>query len=130
MPLPEQPLLSASHYHATPRPLIAMSERLEPAIPALARRQREGDFTAATRDRLLASMQRDIASFCVAELSSEVSVLACRLLMCNKLRASDALHLASALILSSRSELTVQFVAFDQALNQAACREGFELPLL
>jgi predicted nucleic acid-binding protein len=50
--------------------------------------------------------------------------------MRHKLRASDALHLASALILSSRSELTVQFVAFDQALNQAACREGFELPVL
>ncbi len=95
---------------------------------ALARREREGALTAVARDRLLASMQRDMASLYVVEVSPEVSVLACRLLTRHKLRAGDAIHLASALILSGRSDITVQFVACDQALNAAAVKEGFELP--
>jgi predicted nucleic acid-binding protein len=97
---------------------------------ALARRQREGRLTAATRDRLLASMQRDLASLYVVEVSPEVSELGCRLLMRHKLRAADALHLASALFLSRRSESNIQFVAFDQALNEAAHREGLALPAI
>lgn len=95
---------------------------------ALARRRREGVLTAAVRDRLLASMQRDMASLYVVEVSPEVSAHACRLLMRHKLRAGDALHLASALVLLGRSDITVQFVAYDQALNEAALKEGFELP--
>jgi uncharacterized protein len=109
---------------------IAVTCRLSEAeiASALARRRREGALTAAVRDRLLASMQRDMASLYVVELSSEVSGLACSLLMRHKLRVGDALHLASALLVSGRSGIDVQFVAYDQALNEAAIKEGFELP--
>ena len=95
---------------------------------ALARRRREGALTAAARDRLLASMHRDMASLYVVEVLPEVSALACRLLTRHQLRAGDALHLASALMLSGRSGITVQFVAYDRALNEAAVKEGFQLP--
>jgi predicted nucleic acid-binding protein len=109
---------------------VAVTCRLSEAeiASALARRQREGVLSAALRDRLLSSMQRDLASLYVVEVSPEVSALACRLLMRHKLRASDALHLASALVLSGRAGLTVQFVCYDQALNEAALKEGLELP--
>jgi hypothetical protein len=50
--------------------------------------------------------------------------------MRHKLRAGDSLHLASALILASRTNLTVQFVGFDEDLNEAARQEGLELPVL
>jgi predicted nucleic acid-binding protein len=110
----------------------AITGRLsEPEVAsALARRHREGKLSLTERDRLLEAMQQDMASLYVAEISPEVSSLACRLLMRHKLRAGDSLHLASALILASRTNLTVQFVGFDEALNEAARQEGLELPVL
>lgn len=109
---------------------IAVTCRLTEAeiASALARRRREGVLTEAVRDRLLAYMRRDMASLYVVELSPEVSDIACHLLMRHMLRAGDALQLASALAISGRSGHKVQFVAFDQALNEAALKEGFELP--
>ena len=109
---------------------IAATGRLsEPEMAsALARRQREGSFALAERNRLLEAMQQDMASLYVVEISPEVSALACRLLMRHKLRAGDSLHLASALILAERSSLKVQFVGFDEDLNEAARQEGLEFP--
>lgn len=109
---------------------IAVTCRLSESevASALARRQREGGLTVAARDLLLEVMQNDIASFYVVEVSPEVSALACKLLMRHKLRAADALHLASALTLTRHSDLRVQFVSFDQAQNEAAAREGLDLP--
>jgi len=108
---------------------IAVTGRLsEPEIAsALARRQREGVLTLEERDQLLVVMRQDLASLYVVEITPEVSGLACGLLMRHKLRAGDAIHLASALILASGFKLKVQFVAFDEILNEAAKREGLEL---
>lgn len=73
-------------------------------------------------------MEDDMASFYVVEISPEVSTLACRLLTNHKLRAADALHLASAVLVSRRIGSGCQFVGFDGDLNAAARREGLELP--
>jgi predicted nucleic acid-binding protein len=109
---------------------IAVTCRLSESeiASALARRRREGDLSVAARNHLLEIMQKDMASLYVVELTSEVSAMACRLLMSHRLRAADALHLASALMLAGRSGLKVQFVSFDQAQNEAAGLEGFDLP--
>lgn len=95
---------------------------------ALARRHREGGLSMAARDHLLGAMQKDMASLYVVEITQEVSVLACRLLMKHRLRAADAIHAASALTLADRSGLEVQFVSFDRAQCDAAAREGLALP--
>jgi predicted nucleic acid-binding protein len=76
----------------------------------------------------LAAMQRDLASLWVVEISPDVSAAACRLLMRHKLRAGDALQLASALVLAHRSNLEIKFICFDQSLNKAAVQEGIMLP--
>jgi predicted nucleic acid-binding protein len=109
---------------------IALTSRLsQPEIAsALARRYREGDLTIKECNRLLKALQQDLASLYVVEISSEISALACRLLMRHKLRASDSLHLASALLPSRRGNLEVQFVAFDKNLNEAAKQEGLQVP--
>jgi len=109
---------------------IALTCRLTEAeiASAFARRQRESSLTLSERDQLLAVMQQDMASLFVVELSPEVSALACRLLMRYRLRAGDALHLASALMLAGWSDIKIQFVGFDAALNEAARKEGLELP--
>ena len=109
---------------------IAVTCRISEAeiASALARRQREGSIKVEERDRLMGVLEQDIASLYVIEISPEISALACGLLMRYKLRAADALHLASALFLTRRSEIKMQFVAFDHDLNEAARREGFSLP--
>jgi len=95
---------------------------------ALARRHREGSLTLPERNRLLAAMQQDLASLYIVEVSPEVSAKACGLLMRHRLRAGDALQLASALLLAGKSNLKIQFVSFDRSLNEAASREGLALP--
>lgn len=72
-------------------------------------------------------MERDMASLYVVELSAEVSVIACRLLTRHKLRASDAVHLASALLVTRKAEGDCQFVGFDANLDTAAEREGLRV---
>ncbi len=110
---------------------FAVTSRLSESeiASALARRHREGGLSRAARDRLVQVMQKDLASLYVVEVTSEVSALACTLLMRHKLRAADALHLGSALSLASRSGLEIQFVGFDLAQNEAAAREGLTLAM-
>lgn len=94
---------------------------------ALARRHREGHLKKADRDRLVKAMEDDMTSFYLVEVSPEVSALACRLLMNHRLRAADALHLASAVLLGRRTGSGCQFIAFDDTLNAAAQQEGLWL---
>jgi uncharacterized protein len=110
---------------------IATTGRLSEAeiASALARRHREGSLNLAERDHLLKAMQQDLACLYVVEISPEVSTLACSLLMRHKLRASDSLHLASALVLKGQSDLDLQFIGFDDNLNEAARLEGLDLLL-
>ena len=109
---------------------IALTSRLsQPEIAsALARRYRDGDLTIRECSRSLKAVQQDMASLYVVEISPELSAFACRLLLRHKLRASDSLHLASALLPSSRANLKVQFVGFDCNLNEAAKQEGLQVP--
>lgn len=97
---------------------------------ALGRLRREGEITLLQCRQLLEAMEQDMASLYVVEITRELSALACRLLMRHRLRAGDALHLASALTLAGKSNLQVQFVAFDESLNEAAVREGLDLPAI
>jgi predicted nucleic acid-binding protein len=71
-----------------------------------------------------------MASLYVVEISPELCELACRLLLRHKLRASDSLHLASALLPFKRANLKVNFVGFDSDLNAAARQEGLQVPTI
>jgi len=97
-------------------------------VSGMARRQRAGEITAEDRDLLISRVHRDPAAIYIVEITSEVSSMACRLLRRHKLRAGDALHLASAGVVRSRSDIEIEFVAFDRALNAAAQQEGLILP--
>ena len=111
------------------RGTVATSRLSEPEVgSALARRTREGNLTIVERDRLVDVMRRDMASLHVVEITSKICGLACEMLMRHKLRASDSVHLASAVYLGGRIGAKVQFIAFDEGLNEAAKREGLALP--
>ena len=92
---------------------------------ALLRRWREGDLSAAERDRALAALAADLTAMNVVELAPEISALAIRLLLRHGLRASDAVQLASSAYLQRKVGRTVEFLAFDRRLVEAAAREGF-----
>ncbi len=63
----------------------------------------------------------------VVELSAEITALARDLLFRNRLRANDAIQLASCVYLREHTEREVRFVAFDERLNDAALNEGLPL---
>jgi predicted nucleic acid-binding protein len=94
---------------------------------ALIRRAREGAISQSDRDRALSALTDDMAALYVVELSTEITSLARGLLLRNRLRAIDAIQLASCVYLRERTEREVCFVAFDDRLNDAAFAEGLKL---
>jgi predicted nucleic acid-binding protein len=91
---------------------------------ALVRREREGAFTTNERDRALASLAEDFAALIVVEFTADIASQARSLLLQHRLRAGDALQLASCLYLQREIGEPVSFVAFDERLTTAARREG------
>ena len=93
---------------------------------ALARRCRDGAFSAAERDRALLALHADFSALFLVELTAAVVSKSVGLLVRRILRAADALQLASCLELRERLSLPVVFVAWDGRLVDAARAEGLE----
>jgi predicted nucleic acid-binding protein len=91
---------------------------------ALVRRTRQGAFTAEERDRALAALTDDFAALVVVELTPEITADARALLLRHRLRAGDAVQLASCLFLQRELGEPLPFVAFDDRLVEAAHDEG------
>ena len=94
---------------------------------ALARREREGGFTAAERDRAVRRLNADLAAYILVELTSDLSSDAQGLVLRYDLRSGDAVQLASGLYLQRETSQRVMFAAFDERLNTAARAEGLTL---
>ena len=88
------------------------------------RRAREGAFTADERDRALASLENDFAALIIVEITQEITAEARDLLLCHRLRAGDAVQLASCLYLQRELREPLPFVAFDNRLTDAAKHQG------
>ena len=91
---------------------------------ALVRRAREGAFTVEERDRALASLPDDCATLIIVEFTSEITADARALLLRHRLRAGDAVQLASCLYLQREMSESLPFVVFDDRLAEAARHEG------
>lgn len=91
---------------------------------ALVRRAREGAFTTAERNRALASLEHDFAALIIVEFTPEITANARALLLRHRLRAGDAVQLASCLYLQRELTQPLPFVAFDDRLTEAARHEG------
>ena len=94
---------------------------------ALARREREGAFQAAERDRALKRLNADLAAWILLELTAELSADAQMLLIRHSLRSGDAVQLASCLYLQRETGERISFAAFDDRLATAARAEGLTL---
>ena len=105
---------------------------------ALWRKHREGELTANEARLLVDGLRWDIADgqfssgASVAEVSIGPGVLdaAVRLVGVHRLRAGDAIQLASALAVRSADPECTQVLVFDRRLAEAAAIEGFEVPSL
>ena len=91
---------------------------------ALVRRAREGAFAAEERDRALASLTDDFAALIIVEFTPMIAAGARALLRRHRLRAADAVQLASCLTLQRELSQSLPFVAFDDQLAEAARQEG------
>jgi uncharacterized protein len=91
---------------------------------ALVSRAREGSFTVKERDRALASLADDLATLIIVEFTPEITAAARALLLRHRLRAGDAVQLASCLYLQRELGEPIPFVAFDDRLAEAARHEG------
>jgi len=94
---------------------------------ALVRRAREGAFTADERDRALASLTNDLATLIIVEVTPDIAASARILLLRHRLRAGDAVQLASCLYLQREMSQLLPFVAFDERLAEAAHQEGLSV---
>ncbi|MCH7746633.1 MAG: type II toxin-antitoxin system VapC family toxin [Acidobacteria bacterium] len=94
---------------------------------ALVRLAREGAFSTAERDRALAAFASDLDAILVVELTEDVTAKATDLLRRHRLRAGDAIQLASGVFLRERIGETVTFVAFDRRLTEVARQEGLDV---
>lgn len=94
---------------------------------ALARREREGAFTAAERDRGVKRLNADLAAWILVELTAELTADAQMLLTRHDLRSGDAVQLASSLYLQRETGERISFAAFDVRLVTAARAEGLTL---
>ena len=88
---------------------------------ALARRRRERALTAAAFRRALRAFEDDWPRYLAVEVSASICRVAGDLAERYRLRAYDAVHLASYLEIAGRAGVSeLQFSSFDERLDRAA----------
>jgi predicted nucleic acid-binding protein len=93
----------------------------------LARRRHQGDVTAAEHRNALASFTGDWERLVRIGLNERLADRAAQLAEVHRLRAYDAIQLASGLLFAERLGEDTLFGSGDDALDAAAAREGLQL---
>jgi predicted nucleic acid-binding protein len=108
---------------------VAVSRLAEVEIVSgLVRLTREDALTTTTRDAAITSFLQDLDGWDVVEITREVTARAREALLLHRLRASDAIQLASGLVLQSRIGQPLEmFVTLDTRLAGAAKAERFNV---
>jgi predicted nucleic acid-binding protein len=94
---------------------------------AFARRRSANELSPGDYRRLVEGFGDDWERYLKVDVSPPLVTAATRLAETHRLRAYDALHLASALLLAERIADAPTFACWDRALNAAATREGLSL---
>ncbi len=96
------------------------------ARAAFARKRREGGLRATDHRRIVRALDDDWPRFFRIDADEALVRHAGKLAESFRLRAYDAVHLASALAFSEASDAAVVFACRDVVLERAATRAGFE----
>lgn len=94
---------------------------------ALARREREKAMTRAEVTRAEERLRRLADGWLEVLPTDPVRSTAARLLRVHPLRAADALQLAAAVVAAEHEPASMEIVALDDRLAEAAEREGFRV---
>jgi predicted nucleic acid-binding protein len=94
------------------------------ARAALARRRRSGHLSARSQRIVLRALDADWLRYLRLEVTEDLIHEAATIAEHHALRAYDAIHLASAVLLSRRLGGATMFASWDDALDAAAAREG------
>ena len=92
---------------------------------AIARAEHDGQLKPAIAAEAFARLDDAASVWREVEPASEVRDIARRLLRVHRLRAADAIQLASATLAAERRPSTLAFITLDERLEMAASREGF-----
>ena len=96
------------------------------ARAAFVRRHHEGGLSTAEYRRVIRALDSDWACYLVVEVVGSLIRDAARLAEVHRLRAYDAIHLASAAAVHGRLAEPVTFASWDAGLEKVARREGLE----
>ena len=109
---------------ADPIVLVAWTTPVECAS-ALARAEHDGHLSSAQASTAFARLDALAANWREVEPSNDLRDIARRLLRVHRLRAGDAIQLASASLAAERRPASLTFVTLDERLEAAAGKEGF-----
>lgn len=96
------------------------------ARAAFVRRRHEGGLSTVEYRRIIRGLDADWAHYLVVEVADVLIRDAVRLVEAHRLRAYDAIHLASAAAIRHRLAEPITFASWDASLEKVARREGFE----
>lgn len=96
------------------------------ARAAFVRRRHEGGLSGRDYRRVIRDFDADWTRYLVVEITELLIREAARLVEAHRLRAYDAVHLASAVAIHSRLAEPVVFFSWDVGLEKAAKREGLD----
>jgi len=105
-------------------PVATASIAYAEVYSGLTRKRRERLLTVTQHVTVCRQFEEHWASYIHVELAPEVLILAKDLIQRHPLRAFDAIHLASALVLQKGIDQALQFAAGDARLLQAATSEN------
>ena len=94
---------------------------------AIGRKMREGALTPKELEQLRGDVDGDWVNYLVLDVSAAVIARAAVMTIHSSVRAYDAIHVASAVILMEKSGTDVEFVSFDMPQRKAAAKEGLTL---
>lgn len=94
------------------------------ARAAFVRRRREGDLPAGGYRRIVQALDADWERYVVVAVTESLIRAGARMAETHRLRAYDAVHLASAASLHERLAEAWAFACWDEKLERAARREG------
>ena len=90
---------------------------------AFSRKRAANELSKSLYEKIIRVFEDDWIAFVKVRLTEEVNHIARLLLSRHTLRAFDALHLASAILVKRRLKKEIHFLSFDKKQNDAACSE-------
>jgi len=120
--------LLTDEIHVDPAIVTWWGTRVE-CVSAVSRLEREGVLSGAGTRAALARLDAMSQEWTEVPAITDVRTQATRLLRVHRLRAADALQLASAIVACDFAAASLPFLTLDVRLAEAADREGFPLGL-